>query len=403
MTAQSFDKHSSVSRLNKNWLNRSQIDMEQLIALLSNRIDKPSVPLASDLVQQVPIYNAKLLRSRLAEALSGDYLKELQSEWKWVWESGPGIIVIQGAFCDELTMDQVNQVFAELIQSEKDSGLAAGDHFAKPGANNRVWNALEKLCLYKPQLFARYYSNELLAYAAEAWLGPAYQITSQVNCVNPGGLAQVAHRDYHLGFMTPEHAERYPEHIHRLSPLLTLQCAIAQVDMPLESGPTLYLPHSQKYVQGYLLADYKPFHDYFAKNRIQLALKRGDLVMFNPALIHAAGSNTSKDIRRLANLLQISSAFGRSLESVDRLTMSKALYPELAKLKTSGELSEIALDCAIAACAEGYPFPTNLDFDPPIGGLAPPSQAAHFRTALSENWSAEQFNAKIDLQAQWRG
>lgn len=403
MTAQSFDKYSSVSRRNKNWLDRSQIDMEQLIALLSNRIDKSSVPLAADLVQQVPVYNAKTLRSRLAEELPGDFLRELQSEWKWVWESGPGILVIQGAFCDELTMDQVNQVFAELIQSEKDSGLAAGDHFAKPGANNRVWNALEKLCLYKPQLFARYYSNELLAYAAEAWLGPAYQITSQVNCVNPGGLAQVAHRDYHLGFMTPEHAERYPEQVHRLSPLLTLQCAIAQVDMPLESGPTLYLPHSQKYAQGYLLADHKPFHDYFAKHRIQLALKRGDLVMFNPALIHAAGSNTSQDIQRLANLLQISSAFGRSLESVDRLTMSKVLYPELAELKANGELSEIALDCAIAACAEGYPFPTNLDRDPPIGGLAPPSQAAHFRTALSENWSAEQFNAKIDLQAQWRG
>ena len=32
----------------------------------------------------------------------------------------------------------------------------------------------------------------------------------------------------------------------RLSPLLTLQGAVAHVDMPLESGPTLYLPHSRR-------------------------------------------------------------------------------------------------------------------------------------------------------------
>ncbi len=43
-----------------------------------------------------------------------------------------------------------------------------------------------------------------------AWLGPGYQVTSQVNVVNPGGQAQVAHRDYHLGFMTEAQAPRTP-------------------------------------------------------------------------------------------------------------------------------------------------------------------------------------------------
>ena len=58
----------------------------------------------------------------------------------------------------------------------------------------------------------------------------------------------------------------------------------------------------------------------------------GDAVFFNPALFHAAGTNRSKDVRRIANLLQVSSAFGRAMESVDRLKMSLKLYPALKDL-----------------------------------------------------------------------
>ena len=50
-------------------------------------------------------------------------------------------------------------------------------------------------------MFADYYANDVIALISEAWLGPDYQVTSQVNVVNPGGQAQTAHRDYHLGFM----------------------------------------------------------------------------------------------------------------------------------------------------------------------------------------------------------
>ncbi len=128
--------------------------------------------------------------------------------------------------------------------------------------------------------------------------------------MNPGGAAQMAHRDYHLGFMTAAEAARYPAHVHTaLSPLLTLQGAIAHVDMPLESGPTLYLPHSQKYPHGYMAPGRPEFQAFFDAHHVQLPLKKGDAVFFNPALMHAAGHNRSADILRLANLLQVSSAF----------------------------------------------------------------------------------------------
>ena len=177
--------------------------------------------------------------------------------------------------------------------------------------------------------FAAYYGNDIIALVTEAWLGPGYQMTSQVNVVNPGGAAQSAHRDYHLGFQTAEVIEHYPVHVHRISPVLTLQGAVAHCDMPLESGPTLYLPYSQAYLHGYLAMGLPEFKAYFDEHHVQLPLEKGDAAFFNPALFHAAGNNRSGDIKRMANLLQVSSAYGRAMESVDRTRMSAALYPAL--------------------------------------------------------------------------
>lgn len=241
--------------------------------------------------------------------------------------------------------------------------------------------------------FALYYGNSAIAAICEAWLGPAYQMTAQVNCVNPGGAAQDAHRDYHMGFMAPEQIVRYPAHVHDISPILTLQGAVVHCNMPLESGPTMYLPFSQKFFEGYLAFGRSEFQEYFAENYTQLPLKKGDVVFFNPALMHGAGSNVSADILRMANLLQVSSAFGRAMESVDRTSMARTLYPVLQSM---GELSSFQIDAVISASAEGYPFPTNLDRDPPVGGLAPKSQQVHMREALEARTSADEFSKLLD-------
>ncbi len=260
-----------------------------------------------------------------------------------------------------------------------------------------MWNALEKLALSAPEAFARYYASEAIAMAAEAWLGSGYQFTSQVNCVNPGGAAQSAHRDYHMGFQMAEEISRFPAHAHRLSPLMTLQGAVAHCDMPVESGPTLLLPFSQRYLAGYFAWGKPEFVDYFDAHRIQLPLAKGDALFFNPALFHAAGANHTKGVRRLANLLQISSAYGRAMESVDRAKMVKALYPVLAALLDARARANV-----IAASAEGYAFPTNLDRDPPLGGLAPQTQAQLTVRALAEGWELERFAKAVDAHAERR-
>ena len=80
----------------------------------------------------------------------------------------------------------------------------------------------------------------------------------------------------------------------------------------------------------------------------------------------------------MANLLQVSSAFGRAMESVDRARICAAIYPALR--------AHPAPEHAVAASAEGYAFPTNLDRDAAVDGLTPPSQADLVRQALAEGW-----------------
>ena len=371
---------------------RHEIDIEDFIALVEQPTDPADYPLAVRITQGVPAYDA----APLAHGPAGDagHRTALRAELSAALVDGPGIVLLEGAV-PPAAVDRASEVFWDMIAAQRAQGGPAGDHFAKPGANDRVWNALEKLAVADPDAFIDYHRSDAVAVACEAWLGPRYQLTEQVNVVNPGGQAQQPHRDYHMGFLTDDEAEQFPLHAHLLSPLLTLQGAIAHCDMGIETGPTMYLPHSHKYELGYLAWRRPEFIEYFARHRVQLPLRSGDAVFFSPAMFHAAGHNRTDDVRRIANLLQISSAFGRATESVDRTRMVNAVYPSLRSRLASG-LDRAAAANVVAACAEGYAFPTNLDRDQPVDGLAPPSQADLMNRALDENWAPEHLRHELD-------
>lgn len=379
------------------WLSEDDCRLEDLDAIVRQGTDRSAYPYAADAAEGVLTYDSAALRG----AVTDEERRDVQAEVARALIDGPGIVVFRDAFADHDAVDRATVAFDAMIADQHASGATAGDHFAKPGANDRVWHALEKLALRDPETFVDYYANDILALASAAWLGPGYQVTSQVNVVNPGGEEQTAHRDYHLGFQSNDVAAQYPAPVHTLSAVLTLQGAVAHCDMPVESGPTLYLPHSQKYELGYLAWRRREFSEYFVEHHVQLPLFKGDAVFFNPALHHAAGSNHSSDIRRMANLLQVSSAFGRAMETVDRVRMCKALYPSLLSHKQAG-MAESALRNAVAASAEGYSFPTNLDRDPPLSGLAPQTQAELLWQALSEQWEVARFNSEIEAHHERR-
>jgi ectoine hydroxylase-related dioxygenase (phytanoyl-CoA dioxygenase family) len=380
------------------WLAEADVDLDDLIAIVAEVTDLADYPHGAAVEQNALVYDSDHLRAQCGSA-SGR--REVQAELARALMVGPGLVVFTGAFPDATVVDRATDTFNAMIADQHASGAASGDHFAKPGANDRVWNALEKLAIREPAVFVDYYGNDILALVAQAWLGPNSQMTSQVNVVNPGGQAQTVHRDYHLGFQTNDQAERYPAHVHQLSPVLTLQGAVAHTDMPVVSGPTQYLPHSQKYPLGYLAWRRPEVRAYFEANFVQLPLAKGDAAFFNPALFHAAGTNHSTDIRRMANLLQVSSAFGRAMESVDRERVSAAVFPALLAAKAAGA-GDAALANAVAAAAEGYSFPTNLDRDQPVGGLAPETQAELLAQAVREGWEPDGLAKELAAYAERR-
>ncbi|HXO52455.1 MAG TPA: phytanoyl-CoA dioxygenase family protein [Mycobacterium sp.] len=367
------------------WIDESNCRLDDLRAQVLRDADLGDYPLATDVRSNVPVYSAATLGAADRRTLQSELIRALAD--------GPGVVIFEDAFSPGV-VDRASEAFFAIIDAQHAASDAPGDHFGKPGANDRIWNAAQKLALHAPQVFADYYANDALAVACQAWLGPRYQVTSQVNVVNPGGTRQVPHRDYHLGFVPARHLAQYPAHLHRTSAALTLQGAVAHCDMPVESGPTMLLPFSQRFEGGYLAFNRPEFIDFFAEHHVQVPLTKGDAVFFNPALYHGAGSNISSDIRRIANLLQISSPFGRAMEALDRTAMVRAVYPALRAMKAAGHPQRELLN-AVVATAEGYAFPTNLDSDQPIGSLAPPSQVDTVLAALADDLTAEQLDVAL--------
>ena len=370
------------------YLSINDCDLGEFSKSLDRELQQNEVPLSHDIQQNVPIYDVSKI----------DFLSDtklLRTEWANILHKTSGVLVLKNAYPDTSIIDTASAIYEKIIADEKAATGNKADHFAASGANDRIWNSAQKLCQYDPQTFSKYFSNLAVDTACKAWLGPNYQMTAQINLVRPSGAAQSPHRDYHLGFQTKEIAESYPAHVHDLSPALTLQGAIAHVDMPIESGPTKLLPFSQIYRHGYLAFSQPNFREYFENNYVQIPLNKGDVLFFNPALYHAGGANISKDTQRMANLLQVSSAFGRAMESLNRSEMTRMLYPILAK--NSDKMNEAEINAAITSCSEGYSFPTNLDTAPPLDGLAPETQANLFRRALKEEMSFVDFKKELLL------
>ena len=205
--------------------------LDDLLAILDDTTDLADYPTASAVEQGVLRYDGATVRATLAAGRSA----EVEAELARAWAAGPGIVVLTGAF-EAAVIDRVTTAYDAIIKQEKETGGPKGDHFGEPGANDRIWNALEKLAVRDPEAFVAYYSNALVALGARAWLGPGYQVTAQANVVRPGGKAQTVHRDYHLGFMDSAQAARYPAHVHALSAVLTLQGAVALPDALIDDG-----------------------------------------------------------------------------------------------------------------------------------------------------------------------
>ena len=177
------DDNAKRLRANRVWLTADSCDLEEFKGQVERSLNRADYPFASDVASNVLVYDG--LEARKAAA-SPETRKELMAEWVEALTDGPGIIVIRGAFADLTAIDTANAHFWAIIEEERLSNVGGGDHFAKPGANDRIWNALEKLCLRDPAVFAAYYGNAIIALVSEAWLGPVLSDHFAAQCRQSG-------------------------------------------------------------------------------------------------------------------------------------------------------------------------------------------------------------------------
>jgi ectoine hydroxylase-related dioxygenase (phytanoyl-CoA dioxygenase family) len=369
--------------------------IEDFKAICSQTTNKASYPLSLCIEKNIPIYDVTTL-----DHLNRELTTNLQNEWHHALNTGPGIVVLKGMYHPtryDATLRATTETFSRIITQERLTATKKGDHFAAGGKNDRIWNSFSKHALLDPGSFTAYYSNPWLRLVSESWLGPAYRMTAQVNIVNPGGAAQESHRDYHLGFQDVAATARFPRTLQLSSQYLTLQGALAHSDMPARSGPTRFLPFSQCYEAGYLAWRREDFRAFFRENYVALPLELGDGVFFNPAVFHAAGANempaegSAGGFQRKANLLQISCAFGKTMESIDSVPIVERCWGEMVqRWEEAGGRLDAELEALVMAVADGYPFPTNLDRRPPApSGMAPESEQEIVLRGLKEGWGVD--------------
>ncbi|KAK2759398.1 hypothetical protein FQN54_002876 [Arachnomyces sp. PD_36] len=375
---------------------------------LCSRTTDPSLyPLSSRTEKNIPIYDIPSLTSKGVPHSDPTLTSSLQDEFHHILTSGPGILVLKSLYNNDNNnkdlLPSINTTYQKIISLENKYSSKKGDHFSPAGTNSRIWNSLSKHALLAPDTFIPYYSNPYLSLLSTAYLGPHYRITAQVNIVKPGGPAQSPHRDYHLGFQDPESSvSKFPRNIQLASQFLTLQGAVAHSDMPLDSGPTRFLPFSHLFEQGYLAYARPEFKSFFEENYTALELEMGDGVFFNPAVFHAAGANVlppESGFERKANLLQISCGFGKTMESVDCIPIIEKCWNSLIqKVDDCGGEVEVGgeVECFVKAVGEGYPFPTNLDKRAPgEGGMAPESEQDVLLKGLRGKWGVKRVVAEL--------
>ena len=354
------------------YLNPEDARLADLVAIAGVKTEPGDYPRAAAVRDNVLIYDAARLTAELGgeggrRAVSGELIRALRD--------GPGIVAFAGAFADAGVLDAASAEFFAMIADQRAAGGTAGDHFAAAGQNDRVWNALEKLAVRAPAVFVAYYGNDIVAAGRSAWLGPGYQVTSQVNVVNPGGAAQSPAPGLPPGLPSSEQARAFPAHVHRLSPGAD-PAGRGRAHRHAASRPgrrctcrtrrSTCRVTSSRTGRSSRRTSPRTTSSCRWRRATRCSSTRRCCTPPGPTGPRTCGGwpTCSRCPRRSAGPWRAWTA----------RRMCGAVYPALRAMRAAGAAPQ-AVANVIAASAEGYPFPTNLDRDQPIGGIAPPSQA----------------------------
>src|SRR3954451_25298653 len=144
------------ARSTPGWFTADDCRLADFRAVVETTTDLADYPHADEVRENVLVYGARLR----ASVATPEGRRDVQAELARALADGPGIVVFAGAFPDTAVVDRATTVFEAMIAEQKAAGVVGGDHFATPGANDRVWGALDKFAVRDPEAFAAYYDND---------------------------------------------------------------------------------------------------------------------------------------------------------------------------------------------------------------------------------------------------
>ena len=100
----------------------------------------------------------------------------------------------------------------------------------------------------------------------------------------------------------------------------------------------------------------------------------------------------------MANLVQVSSAFGKPMETIDTTNIVKACYARMQELHQEQGISADARGAPDDGRPRATPSPATSTSPRPRAAWRPDSQLDLLRQALAEGWPAEQLFAALDQQ-----
>lgn len=299
-----------------------------------------------NIIKNIPTYKNKDINPIFNKSI--DIIK-LKAEFNNHLVKGSGVFLIKNVI-DNKIIEETNNTINNIIQTQKKPD---NDHFSD---NLRIWNFYEKFCIKNPQLFINYHKNPLFNIIFQSYLGPKYEVTSQINIVKPNSKSQIFHRDYHLGLMELHEILKYPLNIQESSKNLSLQALICHTPMDKLNGSTKLIPFSQKNKNGYIDIKSQEEIEKCGNNFVQLDTDIGDIIIFSPAVYHAAGSNRATS-NRIGNILQINSAFSKPMEIVDKKKIQTIVERNIKHCI----LNDLEKECIYEIVTNNYVYPQKLD------------------------------------------
>ena len=138
----------------RQWYSECECSLDAFVDRL--RDDGAPLRFAAEVRRRIPVYDCRQLEGVLDDPTSR---AQCQAEWAHVLRDGAGVLVLERAYADTRPVDEATAVFEGVIRAEREQGSSGADHFAKAGANDRIWNAQQKLCLQAPAVFADYFAT----------------------------------------------------------------------------------------------------------------------------------------------------------------------------------------------------------------------------------------------------